>query len=161
MTPRFRNTKKLQLFWMVALFVALSSAVTTTAYAQITTIDEIFVERDTVDAQQKRITKSFRLNEKDLTPGDVVAFDIPGLGDYLVENKIDIENVLLLIENLPMKEFPAYMENWESGVVRFRFLEKDLTVDHRQKLYDAYEEAEVKEFQLGIKVGDTEINYSP
>jgi hypothetical protein len=131
------------------------------AQPEIVTIDGIYIERDTLDGKKKLTTRQFRLNEEAIIDGDVIAFDIPGFGEYLEEIKVSMSDIVLLIEDISITEIPAYIENAESGIVRFEFTDEDLTVEHRQLLYNRKGGA-VKKLRLGIKAGENiMLYYSP
>lgn len=129
--------------------------------SEIVTIDGVYVERDSVDENGKTHSTSFRLNEGMITDGDVVVFDIPGLGDHLRASNRSVADLRLVVEDIEMAEYPAFAENLESGVVRFEFNQQDLTSEHRQALYNR-PGGSTKNMRLGIKMGDANaINYSP
>jgi hypothetical protein len=119
---------------------------------QITTIDGVYVERDTSSSP---LTRKIIIQNN-----DIVVFDIPGLGDHLVDNKFNVRDVIILFNNIPIPELPAYVENLESGVVRFEYSEDVITSQNRQLVYNLSGGA-TKEIQLGIKIGDEVIHYSP
>ncbi|MEK6781718.1 MAG: hypothetical protein AABY93_08425 [Bacteroidota bacterium] len=120
--------------------------------AQINTIDGVYVERDTSSIP---LTRNIIIQNN-----DIVVFDIPGLGDYLLENKLNVRDVIILFNTIPIPELPAYVENLESGIVRFEYSEEVITSQNRQLLYNLGGGA-TKEIQLGLKIGDDVIHYSP
>ncbi|MBT1690484.1 hypothetical protein [Dawidia soli] len=119
------------------------------AQKAIQIIDGIYIERDTL---------SFPIKNETIVENDVIVFDIPGFGDFLTENQILLKDVRILFNNIPIPEFAAYVENMESGVVRFQFLEDALGQESRKLLYNLQDGA-TKEIQLGIKAGENAVNY--
>jgi hypothetical protein len=65
---------------------------------------------------------------------------------------------MLKIDDVELPEFPAYIENTESDIVRFRFTNRKLTFDDRKLLYRLPGKS-VKEVLLGIKIDETTILY--
>ena len=78
--------------------------------AQVTTIDGIYVERD---------TSSFPVSRKVIIQDhDVIVFDIPGLSALFIEQKLGLVDVKLLFSGIALPELTPYVENLESGIVR-------------------------------------------
>jgi len=87
-----------------------------------------------------------------------LSFPIPAYGDHLLDNEILLKDVHLMANNVIIDEFPAFVANLESGLVRFEFSEDLLSDDSRQYLYNLKGGA-TKEIKLGININDTSINY--
>lgn len=134
-----------------ALILPFLIAGASCAQTIVVTIDGVYIERDSLSASVK---------DRAIEDGDIIAFDIPGFGDLLTQDRILLKDVVLLFNNIPLPEFTAYVENMESGVVRFEFFEDALTQENRKLLYNLKDGA-TKEIQLGIKAGNTSINYPP
>lgn len=136
-------------------------------YAQhgINSIKGVYVERavhavnaNAGSAVENDSTQPFALENVQISNGDVLAFDIPGFDDYIEENKIILSQIVLLIDNIKLSEFPAYIENTETDVVRFRFLNKRLSFENRKQLYKLPGKS-VKEALIGIKIDESHILY--
>jgi hypothetical protein len=98
----------------------------------------------------------YKLSQTQVDKGDVIAFDIPGINDYIRDNHQLLQNIVLMVEDVELPEFRAYLESAESGVVRFRFDSRKLEFEHRKALYKLPGKSE-KQVQLGIKLDDSTI----
>jgi hypothetical protein len=133
-------------------------------FAQLNMIDGIYIERTRVmtdpsdPRSEKKVIESqpFRLTEAYITDGDVIAFDIPGFSDFIRENNKPLKNVTLLINNIELPEFPAFIENSESDIVRFRFATWNLRFEDRKNLYKLPGKT-MKEVLIGIKIDEANV----
>ena len=129
------------------LFISIIAINFGFAQTTINTIDGVYIE---TESEYKPVSEDMIRN------GDVIAFDIPGVYDYLVANNQLLRNVVLKIDNIELPEFPAYMLSNESGLIMFKFSFKHLTTEHRQQLYNLKGKA-TKEVLLGIKLDETNV----
>ncbi|AYB32186.1 hypothetical protein [Chryseolinea soli] len=139
------KTKQVYLILLLWL-IALGSQAQKT---KIEAIDEVYIERDTL---------SFPIQGQVIKDGDVIAFDIPAFGDFMSDNHILLQDVHMMFNSIVLSEFPAFVESLESGVVRFEFSEDGLSEENRRLLYNLKGGA-TKKIKLGIKAGDTSINF--
>lgn len=129
------------------LFISIIAINFGFAQTTINSIDGVYIE---TESEYKPVSEDMIRN------GDVIAFDIPGVYDYLVANNQLLRNVVLKIDNIELPEFPAYMLSNESGLIMFKFSFKHLTTEHRQQLYNLKGKA-TKEVLLGIKLDETNV----
>ena len=116
-----------KMFLVPACIVVLTFLLCHDAFADITNIQGVYIEKQTSLSNPETpngqgTMKPYRITETNIEDGDIVAFDIPGFNTYLQENGKSLHNVTLLIGNAELKEFPAFIENTESDVVRFLYL---------------------------------------
>jgi hypothetical protein len=140
---------------ILAVFLA-AGWTTATGQSPITTIDGVYLERQVLGDSVSWLNPE----KEPITSGDVIVFDVPGIGEYLGEDEASLDDIVLTIESLELPEFAAYMEDTESSLVKFKFSDALLTAAHRQQLYNMEEIAQ-KVFKVGIRVGeDIDLVYS-
>lgn len=159
----FIRNRSLFLMGLLILFIPLKSI----AQTRINAIDGIYIERtywiespEEPDSGAKiPEVEPYEITQTNIVNGDVIAFDIPGINDFMQENKKSMKNVILKIDDLELPEFPAYIESAESDVVRFRFATRKLKYDNRKILYMLPGKA-TKEVLLGIKIDESNILFN-
>lgn len=136
---------------LLFLFVAILASMQVAAQYPINSVDKIFIEGDST----RRLKDSGSLRSNRILDGDILVFDVPGIGEYITLNHLRTSEVRLMIDTCDMAEFPAFIEDFEAGLVKFRYFEDELSSQHRQAIYSNGKE--VKKLQLGLKIGNEPI----
>jgi hypothetical protein len=136
------------------LFIVFGIVINNYAQSSINVINGVYIERIINDT----LIKPYSVTEEPINNNDIVAFEMEGFSDYAKENKIILSQIVLLIDDIKLIEFPAYIENTESDIVRFRFLNKKLNFENRKQLYKLTGSS-MKEALIGIKIDESNILY--
>jgi hypothetical protein len=131
---------------------------------RLMTIDGVYVERTSYVADTENPdsdakipeVKPYQITHTRIVNGDVIAFDIPGFNDIMMNNRKSIKNVIFKIDDIELKEFPAYQLSNETDVVHFLFSTRKLKSENRKSLYKLPGGA-TKEVLLGIKIDESNI----
>jgi hypothetical protein len=137
------------------LFVA-TAFVNVNAQNAPTSIRNVLIER--AQPVNKTLYDTLTIQETKIVDGDMIAFDIPGLNEYIQGNKKLIKNIILKIDQVELPEFPAYIESTKSAIVQFRFLKQNLSYSNRVALYKLPGKA-TKKAIIGIKIDETNVLY--
>ncbi|MEN8225803.1 MAG: hypothetical protein ABFS05_10660 [Bacteroidota bacterium] len=162
------KSKRMTSLAQFLLVILLISGVFSTSFGQnrINMIDGVYIERtkmvddhENPDSDQKvRELIPFQIIDTCIANGDVIAFDIPGVSDFMRENNKLIKNVVLIIDDIEVSNLRAYVENAESDIIRFRFSTKKINKEVRKSLYKLPGKS-LKEVTLGIKIDASNVLY--
>lgn len=125
---------------LLCVFACLSLA----GQAQISTIDGVYLEKD---------DKQIKITQDTIQGNSVLVFDIPGVNEYIASKGILLENIRLVIQNVELDEFPAFLTGTDDGLLSFQYSEKNLTTAHRKVLYNLPGAAK-KSVLVGVKFNE-------
>jgi hypothetical protein len=125
-----------------------------------TSIDEVFIERQPTNktADKNLPPDTYSIGDEEIIDDDLIVFDIPGINQYISEKHISLSDIVLKIDTLELNELPAFIENSESGVIRFLFDKNSLSNKNRAALYKLPGK-EIKKARIGIKINDSTVVY--
>ncbi|WP_109830095.1 hypothetical protein [Reichenbachiella versicolor] len=125
-------------------FILLSGFYSYSQNRTIPIIDGVYLETDS----------SFQsLDNTRIVDGAVIAFDIPGIHDYIEENALNMNNISLMMDNIVLQEFPAFMLDRESDLLMYTFYEDQLSTENSLALYQLKGQSE-KRVLIGLRFNE-------